>query len=76
MNLSHKLTFSLASIILLLAFAAVPAMAQNIAATWAADRNDDGTADDPGWRVTLDGLAADDAVTVTFLDPAGTAASI
>ena len=75
MNLSHKLTFSLASIFLLLAFAAVPAMAQTIEATWSADVNDDDTADDPGWRITLNGLAADDVVAIEFLDIDGTAAA-
>ena len=75
MRLSNKSTFSLACLILLFVFAAMPAMAQTIEATWAADRDDNGTADDPGWRVTLEGLAAEDTVTVTYLDPAGTAAA-
>ena len=44
MNMSHKWTFSLASIFLLMAFAAVPVMAQTIEAEWQADTDDtDGT---------------------------------
>ena len=80
MNLSNRLTFSLASIFLLLAFAAVPAMAQTISAIWTDDLNDDNTADDPGWNVTIGGLsdnaaATNDSATVTFLDVNGTTAA-
>ena len=75
MNLSHKLTFSLVCFVVLFAFAALPAMAQTIEATWSADRNNDDTADDPGWRITLNGLAADDVVAIEFLDVNGTAAA-
>ena len=75
MNMSHKWTFSLASIFLLLAFAVVPAMAQTIEAEWTDDLDDNDTADDPGWKVTLDGLKAADTVTVTYLDVNGTAAA-
>ena len=69
MNLSHKLTFSLASVFLLLAFAVVPAMAHAPGANVAPhdhpsavgsdgytnDVDGDGTADDPGNRVDLNG---------------------
>ena len=75
MRLSNKSTFSLVCFIsiLALAFAAMPAMAQTIEATWATDRDANGTADDPGWRVTLGGLEAADTVDVTYLDVNGTA---
>ena len=78
MRLSNKSTFSLVCFILILAFAfaAMPAMAQvTIEATWSTDRNNDNTADDPGWRVTLNGLANNDVVTVEYLDVNGTAAA-
>ena len=67
MNMSHKWTFSLASIFLLLAFAAVPAMAQTIEAEWDDDL-EDGTVTGEGWKVTLDGLKPTDTVVVTYLD--------
>ena len=87
MNLSHKLTFSLASIFLLLAFAVVPAMAQvTIEAEWKADLDDDpatntaGQGQAAGWSVTIGGLSDNagednDVVTVTYLDPALAAAA-
>ncbi len=76
MNLSNRLTFSfIFSVILVALFAVAPAMAQTIEATWSTDRNDDNTANDPGWSVTIGGLAASDTVTVTYLDPDGTAAA-
>ncbi|RKU25365.1 hypothetical protein C6497_16015 [Candidatus Poribacteria bacterium] len=74
MRLSNKSTFSLVCFILIfaLAFAALPAMAQvTIEATWSADRDDNGTADDPGWRVTVGGIATGDTVTVTAVEPSG-----
>ena len=61
MYLSNRLTFSLC-FIFLLAFVAAPVMAQTIEATWSTDRNNDNTADDPGWRVTIAGLTAADTV--------------
>ena len=81
MRLFNKSTFSLACFILILALAlaAMPAMAQvTIEAEWSTDRNNDNTADDPGWRVTIGGLAdhgteANDDPAVTYLDPDGTA---
>ena len=75
MNLSHKLTFSLVCFVVLLAFTALPAMAQTIEAVWSEDVDDNDTADDPGWRVTLNGLAADDVVSIEFLDVNETAAA-
>ncbi len=75
MNLSKSLTFSIFCIFLLMAFVALPAMAQTIAAEWSTDRDNNNTADDPGWRVTIAGLANSDVVTVTYLDTAGTAAA-
>lgn len=73
MNLSHKLTFSLICFVVLLSFAAIPAMAGTIEATWVEDYDDTTYGDQPGWDVTLRGLEAADAVTVTYLDRAGTA---
>ena len=77
MRLSNKSTFSLICIIALFVLvASMPAMAQvTIEATWSEDRNDDNTSNDPGWRVTVAGLANSDNVDVTYLDPAGTAAA-
>ena len=80
MNMSHKWTFSLASIFLLLAFAVVPAMAQTIKAEWTDDLDGAGSGTDPGWKVTVGGLSdngdqANDSVALTFLDTAGTAAA-
>ena len=70
--MSNRLTFSLASLILIFAFAAMPAMAEpTLSATWTADVNGDGTADDAGWNATLT-YAAAPAATVTI--PAATAA--
>ena len=71
MNMSHKWTFSLASIFLLLAFAVVPAMAQTIEAEWTDDLDGTGTGTDPGWKVTVGGLSdngdqANDIVALTF----------
>ena len=51
--MSNRLTFSLASLILMFAFVAMPAMAAQLSATWTTDVNGDGTADDSGWNVTL-----------------------
>ncbi len=53
--MSNRLTFSLASfLILMFAFVAMPAMAQEtLTAAWTGDVNADGTADDAGWRVTV-----------------------
>ncbi len=75
MRLSNKSTFSLVCFILILAlaFTAMPAMAQTIEAVWSTDRNNDNAATDPGWRITLGGLAADDTVTVTAVVPGGAA---
>lgn len=53
MRLSNKLTFSLASIFLLLAFAAVPAMANTMSATWSIDLDDEMAGNQSGWTVTL-----------------------
>lgn len=75
MRLSNKSTFSLVCLIALFMLAAMPAMAGTIEGTWTTDRNNDNTADDPGWRITIGGLEANDAVTVTYLDRAGTAAA-
>ncbi len=80
MNMSHKWTFSLASIFLLLAFAAVPAMAQvTIKAEWKADLDDDpsttATAQGAGWDIDFAGLEENDTVAVNFLDPAGPSAA-
>ena len=73
MNLSHKLTFSLASIFLLLAFAAVPAMAQTISAEWS-DELTAGNVVGAGWAVTIEGITAVAAntIAVTYLDVNGT----
>ncbi|MXV77320.1 hypothetical protein F4X73_15020 [Candidatus Poribacteria bacterium] len=68
MNLSHKLTFSLACFIVLLAFTALPAMAQTISATWVQDYDDDTADDQPGWNVTVAGLTAEDNVDITYLN--------
>lgn len=73
MNLSHKLTFSLVCFVVLLAFTALPAMAQTISAEWTDDLNEDNTADDPGWSVTIGGLsdnaaAGNDDPAITYLD--------
>ena len=68
MKMSHKMTFSLIGLILLMAFIVVPAMAQTprrapmIEATWTTDRNNDETADDPGWRVTFSGFLIADSL--------------
>ena len=75
MRLSNKSTFSLVCLIALFVLAAMPAMAQTIEATWTADLNDDNTADDPGWNVTIDGLTAADNVDITYLDVNGAAAA-
>ena len=70
---SLKMTFSLASLILIFALAAMPAMAGKIEATWSTDRSADGTADDAGWRVTLTFPAtpAPTAPTATNTDATG-----
>ena len=75
MNLSNKSTISLVCFILILAlaFAAMPAMAQTIKATWSTDRNADTTADDPGWRITVGGLADVTEIAVTAVIPGGSA---
>lgn len=74
MNLSHKLTFSLICFVVLFAFAAIPAMAQvTISAEWTDDLNDDDTADDPGWDVTVGGLADITVITVTGVNVGGEA---
>ena len=81
MRLSNKSTFSLVCFILILAlaFAAMPAMAQTIEAEWKSDLDDDpattGAGQTAGWDVTIAGLANSDVVTVTYLDTAGTAAA-
>ena len=59
MRLSNKSTFSLICLVLLFAFAAMPAMAATIEAEWTTDVNNDGTAGDNGWVVTA--TAADGA---------------
>lgn len=74
MNLSHKLTFSLICFVVLLSFAAIPAMAQvTISAEWTDDLNDDNTANDPGWDVTVGGLADITTITVTGVNVGGDA---
>ena len=51
---NFTMTFSLASLILIFALAAIPAMAEpTLSATWTTDINEDGTADDEGWMATL-----------------------
>ncbi len=77
MRLSNKSTFSLVCFILILAlaFAAMPAMAETIEATWTDDLDEDPATDDPGWNVTIGGLDANETPTVTFLDINGTAAA-
>ncbi len=73
MRLSNKSTFSLVCFIVLLAFAAMPAMAEpTVSAVWTTDVNADGTADDSGWNATLT-YAAAPAATVTL--PAATPAT-
>ncbi|MYB01554.1 lamin tail domain-containing protein, partial [Candidatus Poribacteria bacterium] len=80
--MSNRLTFSLASLILIFAFAAMPAMAEpTVSATWTTDVNGDGTADDEGWNATLTYTTApaagalpattDVGATVSAYDPAG-----
>lgn len=73
MRLSNKSTFSLTCLILILAlaFAAMPAMAGTIEATWTDNLNDDATADDPGWNVTVGGLADVTNIAVTAVIPGG-----
>ncbi len=77
MYLSNKLTFYLVfSVLLAVGMIFAPTvMAQTIAATWTDDLNDDNTADDPGWDVTIGGLADTNDPDVTYLDPAGTTAA-
>ena len=77
MRLSNKSTFSLVCFILILAlaFAAMPAMAETIEATWVTDIDDGTAGDQNGWEVTIGGLDASDDPTVTFLDPDGTVAA-
>ena len=53
----RKMTFSLASLIIIFALASMPAMAQTLSATWSTDLTADGAttppASDSGWAVTL-----------------------
>ena len=53
MRLSNKSTFSLACLVLLFAFATVPAMADSMSAVWSADVNAAVENAQPGWNVTL-----------------------
>ncbi|MDE0317831.1 MAG: lamin tail domain-containing protein [Candidatus Poribacteria bacterium] len=65
MRLSNKSTFSLICLVLLFAFATVPAMANTMSAEWMADV-DAGTDDDqPGWVVTITYTAHPDDSAVT-----------
>ena len=48
-----KMTFSLASLILILAFAAMPAMAGTLSSAWSTDADGPGSGTDAGWLVTL-----------------------
>ena len=66
------MTFCILSLFLL-AFAALPVLAQDIKATWSTDRNADNTADDPGWIVTVGGLADITGIAVTAVIPDGDA---
>ena len=75
MNMSKRLTlFSIFSLFLVVAFAAVPAMAQTIEAEWA-DELEGTNVPGAGWKVTIGGLKATDVVTVTYLDVNGTTAA-
>ena len=73
MRLSNKSTFSLVCFIVLLAFAAMPAFAATLTGTWTQDRDDNGTDDDPGWRLTIGDLAGTEDPTVTYVNPANRA---
>ena len=71
MNLSNRLTLSLVCFVLLMAFATGPAMAATIKAEWVADKDDDGTADDPAWEITVGGLAKVTEIAVRAVVPNG-----